>query len=269
MGFLKKNPPDKPMTQGEVMARMEREYKAEVAKEPPLPGPNYEEIAEWFRKEEGREERKLFRRAPIWRITPTYNEYAREHMPVAPAYPEMDKEGYVHKQHGNIIIPDYRVYQPERVRKLMPDDNVAKHMTRLEMEGLKDPWMRNDLWKFDPYTGYGKVRHWFKRVYGFSMMIGASLAVFHLAAKTVWEKVSPPAPHVTDEWWKDREIPENQEFKNRIKPKKQLWGITTSHHPEMFRNEHNHYDWGIEKKPIKQHYNPDNDPNAVELVGDY
>ena len=81
------------------------------------------------------------------RPTPTYNEYAREHMPLAPAYPEMDQEGYVHKQHGNIIIPDYRVYQPERVRKLMPDDVLAKHMTRMEMEGLKDPWLRNDLWK--------------------------------------------------------------------------------------------------------------------------
>lgn len=262
MGWYKY--PPKPPTQGEVMARMEKEYKAEVAKDPSLPGPNYDEIQEWIRKEELREEKKLFRRAPLWRLEPTFNDYAKEHMPVPPAYPEMEKEGYVHKQHGNMIIPDYRVYQPERVRKLMPDDWIARHMNTLEQEGLKDPWLRNDLWKYDPYTGYSKWRHYWKRKAGIPLAIGVCLALFHHVTKTIWEKVTPPPHHVTDEWWKDREIPENQEFKNRIKPKKMIHGKFFWQHPAMYRNEHNHYDWGLEKKPIKQFYNPANDPYAAE-----
>jgi len=262
MGWFKNRPP--PPTQGEVMAQMEKEYKAEVAKDPPLPGPNYYEISEWIIKEEIREERKLFRRAPLWRTEPTYNDYAREHHPVAPAYPEMEKEGYVHKQHGNVIVPDYRVYQPERVRQLMPDGWLAQHMTRLEQEGLKDPWLRNDTWKMDPYCGFQKGQHYWKRKAGWPVAIGVSLAVFHHVAKTIWEKISPPPPHVPDEWWKDRPIPENQEFKNRIKPKKLLHGKTFNRHPECFRNEHNHYIWGMEAKPVKQWYDPAKDPYAVE-----
>lgn len=55
-----------------------------------------------------------------------------------------------HHQHGEsrpYEIPDYQKYRVEDVPKL------KALQERLAREGLKDPWLRNLVWRYDPAFG--------------------------------------------------------------------------------------------------------------------
>jgi len=47
-------------------------------------------------------------------------------------------------------IPDYKIYSNKADK--IPE--LAKHQQRLAALGLKDPWIRNEVWKFQPSAGY-------------------------------------------------------------------------------------------------------------------
>lgn len=49
-----------------------------------------------------------------------------------------------------VEIPDYKIYSNKADK--IPE--LAKHQQRLAALGLKDPWIRNEVWKFQPSAGY-------------------------------------------------------------------------------------------------------------------
>merc|ERR1712058_52512 len=58
-------------------------------------------------------------------------------------------------------IPDWRIYSQDKVAEV---PELMKHKQRLAALGLKDPWIRNEIWKFMPtnehvpwYAGPWKV----------------------------------------------------------------------------------------------------------------
>lgn len=46
--------------------------------------------------------------------------------------------------HHEIKIPDWRMYKVENAKELV---EVEKALNRI---GLKDPWLRNEVWRYDP-----------------------------------------------------------------------------------------------------------------------
>jgi len=62
-------------------------------------------------------------------------------------------KGYEVNYYGkNIPIPDYKTYKVENCPELT---TVKKS---LASQGLKDPWLRNHVWRYGP--GYGQATHW-------------------------------------------------------------------------------------------------------------
>jgi len=216
--------------------------------------------------DEGRiiEEKKLYDQAKssALQFRPKYDHHAKEHMAFAPWYPEMNQPGYEHKVHGTEVVPDYRVYDISRTASVSP--TIAEYVAKLEQAGLKDPWLRNDLWRVDPYTGMNpkKVVIWdfFKK----SLAIGAGLALTHFVIRKAIDTMFPPSHHHTHNWWEDRETPEPNEIRNRIKPVELIYGFcTVTTNPKAARPVKE--DYGVEKRVPLQHYKKENDPALVGL----
>ncbi|XP_050045575.1 NADH dehydrogenase [ubiquinone] 1 beta subcomplex subunit 3 [Dermacentor andersoni] len=65
---------------------------------------------------------------------------------------EVAEHGH-HGHHGPKVpaVPDYRIYKVEDVPRLV------KLRDALAREGLKDPWMRNEVWRYSSFT---KINNW-------------------------------------------------------------------------------------------------------------
>jgi len=207
------------------------------------------------------EQSKLYDRSSIFKPNPPYNQHAKAHMAFAPFYPEMDKVGYNHKVHGNEVIPDYRVYNVERTA--IYSNDVAKHLEDLKKAGLKDPWLRNHIWRVDPYCGHKKSAvHNLWTFLRPGILIGGGLALVHFLFKTGYEALVPPVPRKVERWWEERETPEPNEIYNRIKPYSYRYGVTqVSRDPRLQRNVTE--DYGVVQKPPRQWYKKENDPALV------
>lgn len=222
-----------------------------------------EEIMDMVREGRKVEQRKLYHDMHPFQFRPAYNHHAKEHMAFAPWYPEMTQVGYDHKVHGTQVVPDYRVYDISRTAAVQPD--TMKYLEDLRAAGLKDPWLRNDLWRMDPYTGMNTrgvvIWDFLKR----SLAIGLGLTVTHILFNKVRDFVSPPeVHHKTHNWWDDRETPDPNPIYNRIKPVEMIYGfVTVSTNPKMARPVRE--DYGVERKPPLPHYKKENDPALVGL----
>lgn len=199
---------------------------------------------------------KLYDETHLLRLNPKLSK-DHDHHPCAPWYPEMNQEGYNHKIHGNAVIPDYRVYQIGRTAQFRPE--LQAHLKKLELDGLKDPWMRNELWKWDPHGGYDTKWNQARTYFGMGMKWGAILAVSHFVLRKVYDHVYPPHEHVTDKWWELRETPEPNIISNRIKPRQYYAGlIPLSTNPKLMRAEYE--DFGVVQPPPMEWYDKDKDP---------
>ncbi|XP_076257830.1 NADH dehydrogenase [ubiquinone] 1 beta subcomplex subunit 3 [Rhynchophorus ferrugineus] len=70
--------------------------------------------------------------------------------------------------HEPYTVPDYRIYKVEDVPLLVRTRNA------LASHGLKDPWLRNEVWRYDPKefgTEASNLRKLFLR--GFKLGFGA------------------------------------------------------------------------------------------------
>lgn len=229
-------------------------------KEGGTPPMTVEEIIKMVNEGKTIEQEKLYDKAPLWRCRPAYNHHAKEHLAFAPWYPEMNQVGYDHKVHGTQVVPDYRVYNVQRTAGVSPP--VANYVDQLESTGLKDPWLRNDLWRVDPYCGKFSLKRILIDFFGKPMMIGAGLALTHFILKKVYHTAFPPAHKETDKWWELRETPEPNEIHNRIKPVELIYGyFIISKNPLMLRARDE--DFGIERKPPVQFYKKENDPALI------
>jgi len=223
-----------------------------------------EEVMKMVKEGQKIEEQKLFDQAkssPL-QFRPVYDHHAKEHMAFAPWYPEMNQVGYQHKVHGTQVVPDYRVYDISRTASVSPE--IAKYVTDLKDAGLKDPWLRNDLWRVDPYAGMNTrnvvIWDFIKK----SLAIGAGLALTHFVIRKGIDFFFPPSHPHTCNWWEERETPEPNEIRNRIKPVRLLYGVSlVSMNPKMMRNLRE--DYGVEAVPPLQHYKKENDPALIGL----
>ncbi|KAF0763348.1 NADH dehydrogenase [Aphis craccivora] len=91
---------------------------------------------------------------------------------------------------SEIKIPDYRIYKVDNV----PD--LVKVRDILATEGLKDPWLRNEVWRFPPshgsrYQQYFKC--WFRGKRGLTIAFG--LAGSLIAVEKIYEHFYPPVHH--------------------------------------------------------------------------
>ncbi|KAK9892256.1 hypothetical protein WA026_019055 [Henosepilachna vigintioctopunctata] len=79
--------------------------------------------------------------------------------------------GHEHGHHSPPYkIPDYRIYKVEDVPILL------KTQQALAAKGLKDPWLRNEVWRYDPKhwgTESERTRGYFLRgfKYGFAAFV--------------------------------------------------------------------------------------------------
>jgi len=86
--------------------------------------------------------------------------------------------GHGHGHEPPYKIPDYRVYKVENVPQLM-----ALRRT-LAAHGLKDPWLRNEVWKYGTHSTRDKIvngvfRGW---RYGLVAAIFTSALTFYFEA---------------------------------------------------------------------------------------
>lgn len=224
-----------------------------------------EEIMQMVKDGQKIEQKKLFHETHPLKFKPVYDHHAKEHMAFAPWYPEMNQVGYDHKVHGTAVVPDYRVYDISRTASVSP--LTAKYIEDLRAAGLKDPWLRNDLWRMDPYTGMNSKKVVIWDFVKKSLAIGAGLALTHFVISKAWDFISPPAHdhhHEAHNWWDDRETPEPNVILNRIKPVEMIYGwCTVSRNPKMLRPVKE--DYGVERKPPLPHYKKENDPALIGL----
>jgi len=82
--------------------------------------------------------------------------------------------------HGTPKVPDYRIYKVEDVPELMQTKRA------LASQGLKDPWLRNEVWKYDVRIR-GTTKHIISKTIGRGMLIGFGLALATTAIGKVLE----------------------------------------------------------------------------------
>jgi NADH dehydrogenase (ubiquinone) 1 beta subcomplex subunit 3 len=76
--------------------------------------------------------------------------------------------------HAKVHIPDYKVYKVEAVPELMAVQRA------LASKGLKDPWLRNEVWKYD-ISQKGTTAQIFKRTLGRGIWWGLGAAIITTA----------------------------------------------------------------------------------------
>jgi len=81
-----------------------------------------------------------------------------------------------HGDHGHkLAIPDYRTYKVESIPELMTVQRA------LAAKGLKDPWLRNEVWKYDLSKRGGTPFQIIKKTAGRGMGIGFVAALITTA----------------------------------------------------------------------------------------
>ncbi|KAF6025087.1 hypothetical protein EB796_016598 [Bugula neritina] len=87
-------------------------------------------------------------------------------------------------------IPDYRIYKVEDA----PD--LLKTQEKLAQHGLKDPWLRNEVWRYTQAGQKGSTtfRIFLRSVFrGFPIAVGVTAAI--IAGETAYHKIYPPSHH--------------------------------------------------------------------------
>ncbi|GAU88798.1 hypothetical protein RvY_01432 [Ramazzottius varieornatus] len=92
-------------------------------------------------------------------------------------------------------IPSYKIYRWERIPELV------RVQERLAAHGLKDPWLRNEVWRYHPrfLTPWGRFRNTYGRGFIPGLIIGGLL---YLAQKYYVTKINPDFYH-----WHDPDAP--------------------------------------------------------------
>ncbi|KAG5871533.1 hypothetical protein JTB14_023958 [Gonioctena quinquepunctata] len=92
--------------------------------------------------------------------------------------------GHGHGHHDPYTIPDYKIYKVADVPELVATQKA------LAAQGLKDPWLRNEVWRYDPKewgTEKTRLRPVFLR--GFKYGFGAFLLT--IAGTALYDRMYP------------------------------------------------------------------------------
>ncbi|KAL3287425.1 hypothetical protein HHI36_001897 [Cryptolaemus montrouzieri] len=76
--------------------------------------------------------------------------------------------GHGHGHHGPpYTVPDYKIYQVKDIPLLVKTERA------LAAKGLKDPWLRNEVWRYDEKHWGTKKSRGLKLLRGFKFGFGA------------------------------------------------------------------------------------------------
>lgn len=89
-----------------------------------------------------------------------------------------------HGHHDPYSVPDYKIYKVEDVPLLI------KTKKALEAQGLSDPWLRNEVWRYN-VSQFGTERLRLKKTFLRGFGIGVVGVVITLAATALYDKASP------------------------------------------------------------------------------
>ncbi|NEU33360.1 hypothetical protein GN156_21975, partial [bacterium LRH843] len=90
--------------------------------------------------------------------------------------------------HSKIQIPDYKIYRVEDVPELM------KVKEALAKKGLKDPWLRNEVWRYHPSFGGSKMNN-LKIIFGRGFKAGVALTAASIALEYAYAAAFPSDDH--------------------------------------------------------------------------
>lgn len=88
-------------------------------------------------------------------------------------------------------IPDWRIYKVEDVPEL------ARTQRMLAQKGLKDPWLRNEVWRYAPEFGTRRSRMMTFFFRGFKWGFAAFVAT--IALEKALDQLNPPSHHHGDQ----------------------------------------------------------------------
>lgn len=96
--------------------------------------------------------------------------------------------GHDHGHHEPYKVPDYKIYKVEDIPQLLTVKRA------LAAQGLSDPWLRNEVWRYNPKV-FGteglRTRKTFLRGLG----LGLVAAVVTIVGSTVYDKLFPSKHH--------------------------------------------------------------------------
>lgn len=81
-------------------------------------------------------------------------------------------------------IPDYRIYKVANVPEL------AQVERALAAQGLKDPWLRNEVWRFDR-TQWGTPKQRWSLVFFRGFKYGFGAFIFTILGTALYDKINP------------------------------------------------------------------------------
>lgn len=100
----------------------------------------------------------------------------------------MGGDGHGHGDHGHghhapYVIPDYRIYKVADCPKLVA---VEKS---LAAQGLKDPWLRNEAWRY--HKGFGTRAEMIKMTFFRGFKYGFAAFVLTMVGTKIYERQFP------------------------------------------------------------------------------
>lgn len=96
--------------------------------------------------------------------------------------------GHDHHHHEPYKVPDYKIYRVEDVPLLM------KTKQALEAQGLSDPWLRNEVWRYNPKE-FSNSRTRTRIVFFRGFKYGAIAAAITVAGTFAYDKMFPSSHH--------------------------------------------------------------------------
>lgn len=88
-----------------------------------------------------------------------------------------------HGEHHEIKIPDWRIYKVDNVSELIRVREL------LAQKGIKNPWLRNDVWRWHP--GYGTTSQRIKMLFFRGFKVAFGLMVLTVATDKIYHHYYP------------------------------------------------------------------------------
>ncbi|GJQ78292.1 hypothetical protein Trydic_g22133 [Trypoxylus dichotomus] len=85
-------------------------------------------------------------------------------------------------------VPDYRIYKVEDIPQLVATKRA------LAAQGLRDPWLRNEVWRYNPKE-FGTETSRLKKALFRGFRVGFAAFVVTIVGTAIYDKMSPSQHH--------------------------------------------------------------------------
>lgn len=86
--------------------------------------------------------------------------------------------------HEPYTVPDYRIYKVSDVPKLQNIQNA------LASQGLKDPWLRNEVWRYNPKE-FGTEAGNLRLIFGRGLKLGLGAFILTIVGTEIYDRLYP------------------------------------------------------------------------------